>query len=73
MGDGSGQRQWATVMGGHTFGRHQSHFTDGLAITCTLIHLAAAAMGLGTQWVTIHIEDGFKRILNIPDEMRIKS
>ena len=68
---GDGRRQWATVMGGHTFGRHQSHFTDGLAITSILIHLAAAAMGLGTQWVTIHIEDGFKRILNVPDVMSI--
>jgi hypothetical protein len=24
-------------------------------------------MGLGTQWVTIHIEDPFKRLLGIPD------
>ena len=66
---GDGRRQWATVMGGHTMGRHQSHLTDGMANTCTLIHLAAAAMGLGTQWVTIHIEDEFKRILNVPDVM----
>ena len=66
---GDGRRQWATVMGGHTMGRHQSHLTDGMANTCTLIHLAAAAMGLGTQWVTIHIEDKFKRILNVPDVM----
>jgi len=68
---GDGRRQWATVMGGHTFGRHQSHLTDGLANTCMLIHLAAAALGLGTQWVTIHIEDGFKRILNVPDAMSV--
>jgi 5,6-dimethylbenzimidazole synthase len=68
---GDGRRQWATVMGGHTFGRHQSHLTDGLAVTCILIHLAAAAMGLGTQWVTLHIEDGFKRILNVPDVMSV--
>lgn len=64
---GDGRRQWATVMGGHTMGRHQSHLTDGLANTCMLIHLAAAAMGLGTQWVTIHIEDRFKRVLSVPD------
>lgn len=68
---GDGRRQWTTVMGGHTFGRHQSHFTDGLANTCMLIHLAAAALGLGTQWVTIHIEDGFKRILGVPDVMMV--
>lgn len=66
---GDGRRQWSTVMGGHTMGRHQSHLTDGMANTCTLIHLAAAAMGLGTQWVTIQIEDKFKRILNVPDVM----
>jgi len=68
---GDGRKQWATVMGGHTFGRHQSHFTDGLAIVSFIIHLAAASMGLGSQWVTIHIEDGFKRILNIPDVMTL--
>lgn len=70
---GDGRRQWATVMGGHTFGRHQSHLTDGLANTCTLMHLAAAAMGLGSQWVTIQIEDGFKRLLNVPDVMTLHS
>lgn len=66
---GDGRRQWATVMGGHTFGRHSSHLTDGLANTCTLIHLAAAALGLGTQWVTVHIEGPFKALLDIPDLM----
>lgn len=70
---GDGRRQWTTVMGGHTFGRHQSHLTDALANTSTLMHLAAAAMGLGTQWVTIHIEDGFKRLLNVPDVMAVHS
>jgi nitroreductase len=68
---GDGRRQWATVMGGHTFGRHASHLTDGLANTCMLIHLAAAALGLGTQWVTVHIEDGFKRVLNVPDVLSV--
>ena len=64
---GDGRRQWGTVQGAHTFGRDQSHLTDGLANTCTLIHLAAASLGLGTQWVTIHIQEPFKRILNVPD------
>ena len=64
---GDGRRQWGTVQGAHTFGREQSHLTDGLANTCTLIHLAAASQGLGTQWVTIHIQEPFKRILNVPD------
>lgn len=68
---GDGRRQWSTVMGGQTFGRHASHLTDGLANTCMLIHLAAASLGLGTQWVTLHIEDGFKRVLKIPDVMSV--
>lgn len=68
---GDGRRQWATVMGGHTFGRHQSHFTDALANTCTLMHLAAASMGLGTQWVTVHVEEGFKKVLDVPDVMTL--
>jgi 5,6-dimethylbenzimidazole synthase len=68
---GDGRRQWATVMGGHTFGRHQTHLSDALSNTCTLMHLAAATMGLGTQWVTIHIEEGFKKVLNVPDVMTL--
>jgi len=64
---GDGRRQWGTVMGAHTFGRGQSHLTDGLAQTCLLMHLAAAALGLGTQWVTIHIQEPFKRVLGVPD------
>jgi hypothetical protein len=31
------------------------------------MHLAAASLGLGTQWVTIHIQEPFKRILEVPD------
>ncbi len=64
---GDGRRQWGTVMGGHTFGRDQSHLTDGLANCCQLMHLAAASLGLGTQWVTIHIQEPYRRILEIPD------
>lgn len=64
---GDGRRQWGTVQGAHTFGRHQSHLTDGLANTCLLMHLAAASLGLATQWVTIHLQEPFKRILGVPD------
>jgi nitroreductase len=64
---GDGRRQWGTVQGAHTFGRDQSHLTDGLANTCMLMHLAAASLGLGTQWNTIHIQEPFKRILGVPD------
>src|SRR5258706_3250925 len=64
---GDGRRQWATVQGAHTFGRGQSHLTDGLANTAMMMHLAAAALGLGSQHVTIHIQEPFKRILGVPD------
>jgi nitroreductase len=64
---GDGRRQWGTIQGAHTFGRHQSHLTDGLANTCMIMHLAAASLGLGTQWNSIHIEEPFKRILGVPD------
>jgi nitroreductase len=64
---GDGRRQWGTVQGAHTFGRDQSHLTDGLANTSMLMHLAAASLGLGTQWNTIHIQEPFKRILGVPD------
>lgn len=64
---GDGRRQWGTVQGAHTFGRDQSHLTDGLANTCMLMHLAAASLGLGSQHVTIHIQEPFKRILGVPD------
>ena len=44
---GDGRRQWGTVQGALTFGRHQSHLTDALANAATLMHLAAASLGLG--------------------------
>lgn len=68
---GDGRRQWGTVMGGITLGRHASHLTDGLANTCTHIHLAAAALGLGAQWVTVHVQEQFKRILKVPDLLMV--
>ena len=64
---GDGRRQWATVQGAHTFGRDQSHLTDGLANTSMMMHLAAGALGLGSQHVTIHIQEPFKRVLGVPD------
>jgi nitroreductase len=68
---GDGRRQWATVQAAHTFGRDQTHLTDGLANTAMLMHLAAATLGLGSQHVTIHIEEPFKRILGVPDLYRL--
>jgi nitroreductase len=68
---GDGRRQWGTVQGAHTFGRDQSHLTDGLANTCTLMHLAAVSLGLATQWVTIHVQEPFKKVLGVPDLMML--
>jgi len=68
---GDGRRQWGTVMGAHTFGRDQSHLTDGLANACFLIHLAAASLGLTSEWVSIHIEEPHKRILGVPDLFKL--
>jgi nitroreductase len=70
---GDGRKQWATVMGAHAFGRGSTHLTDGLACACQIMHLAAAALGLGTQWVTVHVEEEFKRILGIPDLVKLYS
>lgn len=64
---GDGRRQWGTVMGAHTFGRDQSHLTDGLANASFLIHLAVASLGLTSEWVSIHIQEPFKKILGVPD------
>lgn len=68
---GDGRRQWGTVMGAHTFGRDQSHLTDSLANASFLIHLAAASLGLTSEWVSIHIEEPHKRILGVPDLLKL--
>ena len=68
---GDGRRQWGTVMGAHTFGRDQSHLTDGLANASFLLHLAIASLGLTSEWVSIHIEEPYKRILDIPDLLKV--
>src|SRR6266513_2443956 len=60
---GDGRRQWATVNAAFTFGRHASHFTDGLANTCTHMQLAIASLGLGSHWGTVHVQEPLKRDL----------
>jgi nitroreductase len=68
---GDGRRQWGTVQGALSFGRHQSHFTDGLSNAAMLMHLAATSLGLASQHVTIHIQEPFKRILGVPDLLMV--
>lgn len=64
---GDGRRQWGTVNGAFTFGRHASHFTDGLANTSTHMQLAIASLGLGSHWGTVHIQEPLRRVLGVPD------
>jgi hypothetical protein len=47
---GDGRRQWGTVQGAHTFGRDQSHLTDGLANTCTLMHFGRS---VARSWYSV--------------------
>ena len=68
---GDGRRQWATVQSAHTYGVNQSHLTDGLANAAMLMHLAGAALGLGSQHVTIQIDAPFKRLLGVPDPLKL--
>lgn len=68
---GDGRKQWGSVQGGHTMGLDQTHLTDGLSNASTLIHLAAASLGLTSQWMTIHTQGPFKEILGIPDPLMI--
>jgi 5,6-dimethylbenzimidazole synthase len=63
---GDGRRQLGSVSGASTPGRHQTHLTDGLSNASMIIHLAAAALGLASQWVSIHIQEPFKQILDVP-------
>jgi nitroreductase len=68
---GDGRRQWGTVNGAMTFGRHASHLTDGLANTSTHMQLAIASLGLGSHWGTVHIQEPLKRVLGVPDLIEV--
>jgi hypothetical protein len=57
--------RWA-MSGASTPGRHQTHLTDGLSNASMILHLAAAALGLASQWVSIHVQEPFKQILDVP-------
>lgn len=66
---GDGRKQWGTVLGGHTFGLDQSHLTDSLSNTSMIIHLAAEALGLTSQWMSVHTQGPLKEILGVPDPL----
>src|SRR5215471_1311291 len=60
---GDGRRQWGTVQGAHTFGRDQSHLTDGLANASLLSQAAIASPGLSPESACCHIQETYTRIL----------
>lgn len=64
---GDGRRQWGTVQGA----RDQSHLTDGLANTCTFMHLGRGVVRLGDPLRKIHVETPFKKVLGVPDLMML--
>jgi nitroreductase len=70
---GDGRRQFLSACGSHIPGRGLTQFTDGLANVCQIVHLAAASLGLASQWVTIHIKEPFKKILNVPEILTLYS
>ena len=63
---GDGRRQLASVSLVSTPGRNQTHLTDALANVSLSIHLAAASLGIAAEWVSIHIQEPFKELLNVP-------
>jgi len=50
-----------------------AHFLKGIGNTTQIIHLAAASLGLGTQWVSVNVclEASLKKLLDVPDELAI--
>jgi 5,6-dimethylbenzimidazole synthase len=63
----------ASNMTGRYFEEHT--FTNNLANATHMIHLAAAALGLGAQWVTIMqpVSEMMKPILGIPEALKLFS
>ena len=63
----------ATVLGHFVYSSEYDNFHMSLANTTMLIHLAAAALGLSSRWVTIlpPWEKDLKDLLGIPKEFRI--
>ena len=70
---GDGRRQLASVSAVTTPGRNQTHLTDALANASLSIHLAAASLGLTSEWVSIHIQEPFKQLLNVPPLLTLHS
>ncbi len=54
-------------------GGPMAHFLKNMANATQILNLAAAALGLGSQWVSVNsaIEPRLKALLNVPDEIAI--
>jgi len=63
----------ATVLAAHFYGEGMSTFHMNLANATQNIHLAAAALGLGSRWMSTSqpLEEGLRGLLGIPTEFRI--
>ncbi len=63
----------ATVLGAHINDGEYTTFHSNMANAATMIHLAAAALGLGAQWVSMLPlwESSLKNLLGIPEVYRI--
>ncbi len=63
----------ATVLAAQIVGAERDVYHMNMANATTMIHLAAASLGMGTQWVstTVHFEAGLKQLLGVPQIYRI--
>ncbi|MBI4333096.1 MAG: nitroreductase family protein [Chloroflexi bacterium] len=63
----------ATVMAAQFVGGERETFHMNIANATMMIHLAAASLGLGTQWATttVHFEAGLKQLLGIPQIYKV--
>lgn len=63
----------ATVLAAQIVGGERETFHMNMANATTMVHLAAASLGLGTQWVTttVHFEQGLKELLGIPQIYKV--
>ncbi len=73
---GDARRVQATVLAAHfmiTEGGPLAHFLKNIANATQMLHLAAAACGLGAQWVSISkaVEPRLKELLEVPPELSI--
>ena len=73
---GDPRRVQATVIAAHFIiheGGPMAHFLKNVGNATSFIHLAAAACGLGSQWVTVSsaIEPRLKELLDLPVEFAI--